>query len=235
MKHEALLLTTLSTNKAAPKWTIGGGRPGSAGLNAGRPGTPGPGTYANNAANRPSPSFGFGTSRREGLPGSQGPGPGQYQPLERPRSAGPVFKFGSSQRAHQMNGGTPGPGSYTPKIDAARREPPKYHISPLRDVNQRNAGTQRTPGPGSYAAPERPQSAKSSPQWGFGTSERARGFNHSGPGPGSYQTDSNFSKGPMYSIRTKMEKYSGSGGYPQDTPGPGRYGGPYTQFSARDR
>lgn len=237
MKEESKLLTTLSNNKAAPKWSMGSGRRTSGSVNSiARPGTPGPGAYgaasAASAAARLSPSYGFGTSRRDQLNSNGLPGPGQYQPQDRPRSAGPVYKFGSSARGKHTNCGTPGPGSYAPNVAVTRNEPPKYYITPRREkALTREYGA--APGPGAYSSPERPQSAKS-PEWGFGTSERARRQHHGGPGPGAYQTRTGLGTGPQYSIRAKTERYPGStGGYPQDSPGPGRYGGPYTQFSAR--
>lgn len=81
-----VLLTNLSQNKQAPKWSFAG-RSGSMSrrfsmpfLNASerRPSTPGPGAYSNQSAKR-TPSFGFGSSGREGL-GSfcASPGPGAY-------------------------------------------------------------------------------------------------------------------------------------------------------------
>lgn len=89
------------------------------------------------------------------------------------------------------------------------------------------------PGPGSYETTgAQPATAPGSPRWGFGSVEArpslvqtSRGaLQSAAPGPGTYVQQPNMGAGPKFSIRGRTE------GRPQSTPGPGSYGGHYTQF-----
>mmetsp|Transcript_98323 Transcript_98323/g.306160 ORF Transcript_98323/g.306160 Transcript_98323/m.306160 type:complete len:221 (-) Transcript_98323:5-667(-) len=218
MAPQGQLITHLSQNKTAPKWSFGGRR----GVGE-RPGTPGPGAYGRGDARSRCPSYGFGTSTRDRSRPSTAPGPGQYT-QERPASAGPRYGFGSSQRGVSCGSGVPGPGSYQPNFTATRIDAPKYTATPRRDIGR---GSSETPGPGSYKAPIRPESAKA-PTWGFGTSTRLNLSGNHSPGPGTYNNDSGLGEnGPKYTVRARTE---GGMGYGPDSPGPGTYGGQYTQF-----
>lgn len=208
--------------RTSPKWSFGGRR------NAGdRPSTPGPGAYDGGSAKIRCPSYGFGTSSRDCSRPSTAPGPGQYG-KERPSSAGPRYGFGSSTRGASSLSGTPGPGSYQPNFAATRLDAPKYTATPRRDLGR---GRNDTPGPGTYQARQRPESAKS-PEWGFGTSGRVDLSNSYSPGPGSYSNQPGIgdgSQGPKYTVRPRIDPAGHTSGL-ADSPGPGTYGGQFTQF-----
>mmetsp|Transcript_67161 Transcript_67161/g.212539 ORF Transcript_67161/g.212539 Transcript_67161/m.212539 type:complete len:104 (-) Transcript_67161:155-466(-) len=94
MPPQGQLITHLSQNTTAPKWSFGGRSDVG-----GRPSTPGPGAYGEASSRFRCPSYGFGTSTRECSRPSTAPGPGQYA-LDHAscRSSG--------------GGDTPGPGTY---------------------------------------------------------------------------------------------------------------------------
>jgi len=217
MPPQGQLITHLSQNTTAPKWSFGGRSDVG-----GRPSTPGPGAYGEASSRFRCPSYGFGTSTRECSRPSTAPGPGQYA-LERPASAGPRYGFGSSQRGPRWGPGTPGPGSYQPNFGATRHDAPKYTARARRDGGR---GPSDTPGPGTYQARQRPESAKS-PEWGFGTSDRLHTGGNYSPGPGTYQSPATLGDGgPKYTCRARNDGAGGGG----ETPGPGTYGGQFTQF-----
>jgi len=220
-------LTRLSQNKCAPKWSFGGRRNGGS-----RPGTPGPGAYAaergGGTGGKISPAYGFGTSARDPseirAAQAAAPGPGQYKPVARPRSATPNYSFGSSnQRGALSNSGTPGPGSYVPNVGPTKGAVPQYTATPRREAGRLAMGHMATPGPGSYQADGRADVEKS-PAWGFGTSMRENNNCEYSPGPGAYSGNAN-RQGPAYTMRSRWD-----GGRHDDTPGPGAHGGMHTQF-----
>mmetsp|Transcript_43261 Transcript_43261/g.122302 ORF Transcript_43261/g.122302 Transcript_43261/m.122302 type:complete len:252 (+) Transcript_43261:79-834(+) len=216
-------LTKLSQNKCAPKWSFGGRRGGE----TLRACTPGPGSYGEAGRSARAPAFGFGTTARDcsGRP-STAPGPGQYQPQVRPRSAVPQYRFATSTRGELGRGDTPGPGAYAPSVGAVKSNAPVYTAAGRRDDRQQDS----TPGPGAYQAAGRLDTHQSkAPAWGFGTSGRDAGNADLTPGPGSYSAGAS-QEGPAYSIRWR---HGGDGlGGGGDTPGSGAgsHGGLYTQF-----
>ncbi|CAE7210611.1 unnamed protein product [Symbiodinium sp. CCMP2456] len=231
-----VLLTHMSQNKQAPKWSFAGKSPGS----GTRPKTPGPGTYGHQTSQScriRQPCYVFGSSARDkaGM-ALASPGPGAYGASEsygskRPRSAGPVF--GRAARGLGSGRDTPGPGAYVPNVNSTRPQFPRHTCTPRRDGadwGRRKCST--TPGPGTYghgaaagAGSESPVS-KSAPRWAFGTADRGVRGNGENPGPGQYDLRSRVA-GPKFSIRCRNELDS-SGLCP--TPGPGAFGGMYTQF-----
>lgn len=218
------MLTSLSNNRTSPKWTFGG-RHGS----ACRPGTPGPGSYASRRESQGSgcPAWGFGTSTREARAASA-PGPGQYDSVGRSRRAAPTYGFGSAPRNCRIPGKqTPGPGAYTPDFNKTGHDAPRYTATPRRSSGAgRSLSRPSTPGPGAYH-PSRRDFPKSSPEWGFGTAERGKTDFGLHPGPGAYTEPSMVGDGPKYTIRGKPDPIAWAG---TDQPGPGQYGGCYTQF-----
>lgn len=230
-------MTTLSHNKTSPKWSMGG-RSGN--VAAKRPTTPGPGAYQHGrVGDKKPPSYGFGTSQRELARTQSAPGPGQYAPMDRHKSGAPQFGFGTSARdGGGGNAGyaTPGPGAYAPNGEATRRGAPKYTATPRRDgASGRGAVAgglgQSTPGPGAYNSTHKSEKPKAA-AWGFGTAARSRGNNQSTPGPGSYHNKPLLGTegghgGPKFSMRSRAEQSTSQ----HVTPGPGGYGGHYTQFS----
>ncbi|CAE6927906.1 unnamed protein product [Symbiodinium sp. CCMP2592] len=209
-----VLLTHMSQNKQAPKWSFAGKSPGS-GI---RPKTPGPGTYGHQTSQScriRQPCHGFGSAARDkaGM-ALASPGPGAYGASEsygskRPRSAGPVF--GRAARGLGSGRDTPGPGSYVPNVNSTRPQFPRHTCTPRRDGadwGHRKCST--TPGPGTYghggaagAGSESPVS-KSAPRWAFGTADRGVRANGENPGPGQYDLRSRVA-GPKFSIRCRNE------------------------------
>lgn len=212
-------LTKLSHNKTSPKWSFGGRR---GGITA-RHGTPGPGSYGDNGWSGRAPSYGFGTSTREGCRPNTAPGPGQYAPQARPKSATPQYRFGTSQRGPSGLSATPGPGSYAPDVTATRQAAPGYTATPRRDSGRRAAVP--TPGPGAYQASARADAEKP-PAFGFGTGARDHWAYNQTPGPGAYDVAKIDHEGPSYSMRHRSDV----GGPISDTPGPGTHSGLSTQF-----
>mmetsp|Transcript_48831 Transcript_48831/g.87937 ORF Transcript_48831/g.87937 Transcript_48831/m.87937 type:complete len:230 (+) Transcript_48831:101-790(+) len=218
--RQGIMLTTMSQNKQAPRWTI----PGRSSGRDSRDSTPGPGAYGAGSRKR-TPSYGFGTATRDQLRPSTAPGPGAYgsPQLSRPASAGPAF--GHSRRANGSGHSTPGPGAYTPNVNSTRQVHPKYTATPRRSGADYSSASFGTPGPGTYGAQGKSPVGKRAPTYGFGTS--LRGHNSSGPspGPGAYNLRSE-GTGPKFSIRCRQEHGPASSA----TPGPGSFGGMYTQF-----
>mmetsp|Transcript_20536 Transcript_20536/g.36434 ORF Transcript_20536/g.36434 Transcript_20536/m.36434 type:complete len:232 (-) Transcript_20536:22-717(-) len=220
---QGLLITTLSQNKVAPKWTIGG----RGGSSSSRPSTPGPGSYSTGApvSRSRNPAYGFGTSSRDGMSAHPSPGPGAYAQQQRPRSAGPCF--GSSRRGLNGDNRTPGLGSYNPNLSSTRFDAPRYTATPRRGAHNEVYSRIGTPGPGHYTSTNSPLhgGGKNAPQWGFGTSHRNNGCNSYSPGPGAYNS-STVGRGPAFSMRCRSDHGVSS----SQTPGPGAFGGMYTQF-----
>jgi len=227
-----VFLTTMSQNKQAPKWSFAG----RYGLANSRPLTPGPGTYGADFRSRRQPGYGFGSCARDQGLSMASPGPGAYGANEshgskRPHSAGPAF--GRARRGLGNGGGTPGPGAYVPNVNSTRPQFPRHTCTPRRDgsVVRRRCST---PGPGTYGdlsggrGNDSPLGTplSSAPRWGFGTSNRGIRANGQNPGPGQYDLRSR-AGGPRFSIRCRNEL---SSSVICPTPGPGAFGGMYTQF-----
>lgn len=226
--HE-VMLTSLSNNRTSPKWTFSG-RYGS----TSRPVTPGPGAYGGTrkeGQGNGCPAWGFGTSTRDAARAVSAPapvpGPGQYDCAAKNRGpTTPAHGFGSARRGSTSDRTTPGPGSYTLDRNKTGQDAPRYTATPRRNSNENPLNRRpSTPGPGAYFQ-ARHEFRASSPEWGFGTSERDKKGAASIPGPGTYTESSSVGDGPKYSIRRKTDCRQGS----KDQPGPGQYGGGYTQF-----
>eukprot|EP00928_Gymnodinium_smaydae_P006095 TRINITY_DN12124_c0_g1_i2.p1 TRINITY_DN12124_c0_g1~~TRINITY_DN12124_c0_g1_i2.p1 ORF type:complete len:263 (-),score=15.26 TRINITY_DN12124_c0_g1_i2:68-754(-) len=221
------LMTKLSQNKTAPKWTIGAKSAGQS-----RPSTPGPGQYAaasRRAGDKRTPAYGFGTSSRDLNRAATAPGPGTYQPEDKAKLAAPRIGFGTGAR-DKVGGGTftaiaPGPGAYSPNFAATRSSAAKYTATPRRD-SLRGQPPQCTPGPGAYTPKTRVET-RNSPQYGFGTSTRTRVCHYHTPGPGAYSADLGLCKegSPKYTIRSRPDGQAED--YLSSNPGPG---GQVTQF-----
>merc|ERR1719424_2244010 len=215
------LLSTFSNVPASPKWSMKGKA-----LNVQKGSTPGPGAYSETTTNKysTSPNYGFGGAAREGIRPASAPGPGQYKPtMAETQSA--KYGFGTSDRVGIKNRhDQPGPASYQipGKMGSGG---PSYSSTTGRRIN---AGYNATPGPGAYQPNEFGQSTyKRKEEWGFGTSPREGKGIGSSPGPGSYEqkTAIDQGEGPKFSMKPRHScKSSGT------TPGPGEYGGIYTQF-----
>lgn len=222
----SVFLTTMSQNKQAPKWSFAG----RYGFANSRLLTPGPGTYGADSRSQRQAGYGFGSCARDQGPLSMAsPGPGAYGASEcyrskRPHSAGPAF--GRARRGLGNGGGTPGPGAYVPSVSSTRPQCPRHSCTPRRDGSARRRCS--TPGPGTYSDCGRAESplSISAPRWGFGTSNRGIRANGQNPGPGQYDLRSR-AGGPRFSIRCRNEL---SSSVLCPTPGPGAFGGLYTQF-----
>mmetsp|Transcript_60357 Transcript_60357/g.167104 ORF Transcript_60357/g.167104 Transcript_60357/m.167104 type:complete len:224 (-) Transcript_60357:76-747(-) len=217
--RSAEFLTKLSSVRTSPKWSFKGNRGSPRSLE-----TPGPGTYGNVGPETPkfrrNPSYGFGTSPREGYRPHTAPGPGQYSPAD-PCTVSSKYGFGTAQRQgnKQAPAVIPGPGSYTHK-EPMGTEGPKYGLTARRE----GARSPEVPGPGAYPSSETTANATQVPKYGFGTSARAARTQSLTPGPGSYNANGTMS-GPKYTMSTRRE-----GGRNVSTPGPGTYCGAHTTF-----
>lgn len=221
VSQSADFLTNLSQVKKNPKWSFAGKGPSR---RAGE--TPGPGAYttapgdSGNSKMTKQPSFGFGTQQRDIRWGGYAPGPGQYSPAD-PNIGSSKYGFGTARRGSGNTGmNNPGPGAYTVG-GRVGVEGPKYTAGGRRDTG-RGAGT---PGPGAYQpGTDAMSTMQHTPKWGFGTSPRGIRAGAANPGPGAYNQGATM-EGPKYSMGSHRDpaKYL-------NTPGPGAYGGPYTQF-----
>mmetsp|Transcript_52435 Transcript_52435/g.93452 ORF Transcript_52435/g.93452 Transcript_52435/m.93452 type:complete len:239 (-) Transcript_52435:95-811(-) len=221
------MLTSLSNVKSSPKWSLHGkARTSGRSIE-----TPGPGSYTHSDPDvnkyKRAPGYGFGVASREGYRPASAPGPGAYSPRDK-KALAASWGFGTSgRRGVPARMDQPGPGCYnTPS--RIGNEGPKYSASPRREMNL-NAST---PGPGSYdsvnpraVSPRGTPAAGSSAKWGFGTSPREGRSLAINPGPGAYDGRSYTDNGPKYSFRGRTGPNN-----PRSSPGPGEYGGAYTQF-----
>eukprot|EP00927_Polykrikos_kofoidii_P057680 TRINITY_DN5184_c0_g1_i1.p1 TRINITY_DN5184_c0_g1~~TRINITY_DN5184_c0_g1_i1.p1 ORF type:complete len:251 (+),score=25.81 TRINITY_DN5184_c0_g1_i1:46-753(+) len=234
MAPQGQLITNLSQNRAAPKWTFAA----RSEEKSARPSTPGPGSYngASRAKERSTPSWGFGKSQRELARTASAPGPGQYQPQDRGRSTTPLFAFGKDARDKKNNFSavTPGPGSYAPNISATKSHAPQYTAMGRRDgassARGLRGGNADTPGPGSYGT-DRSNSCRTL-NGGFGKASRDEKGKDATPGPGAYNSKNIIGgqDAQKYSIRRRVGEAHSGADLHNSTPGPGGYGGLYTQF-----
>lgn len=182
-----VVLTNMSNNKTAPKWTI---RPRLTAKERAQS-APGPGQY--NSTNPSldkfsrSPACGFGTSNRDGRGFVGQPGPGAYTPID-PNWTAKKVNFGSEKRLGMgSRSSTPGPGQYDTRggMDGLMKS------MSARFENGGSMGRRsNTPGPGRYD-PSRKQLDQSEPRWGFGTASRPDLLSTSkSPGPGTYTPNS---------------------------------------------
>jgi len=165
------------------------------------------------------------------------PDPGQYAPVE-PSVTSKMPKQGGYQFSNSDTG----------RIPAANENGAKVIYDPNgengtfdNELNLTNGNTRsprgshgnKNPGPGTYnVVAAAPALAASSPQWGFGTNEARphqtiisrNAIQAPVPGPGTYVQSTCVGAGPKFTMRGRKQD-----GY-LSTPGPGSYGGHYTQF-----
>ncbi|CAE8720929.1 unnamed protein product [Polarella glacialis] len=218
---------------------------------AGKPITPGPGTYEPQSSIDSTTSREARRSRRSSDVGSRGVGfgSGSDRPVAispRQRSASPDSSSGTLSRRSEWFGSSPttvGPGAYSPTGLAKSPKSLKFSAS------SRFADTRApSPGPGSYEQTKSPGAA-------FRSSDRGLRFSEASPrpslakvcrssksmltpGPGSYELASAGSFAELasaagvasarrtkgYTIGVRAKETS------ERSPGPGDYGGHYTQF-----
>lgn len=197
------------------------------------PDAPGPGAYGAPSTEVTSlfqrgPRFAFGSAGREAVGKHKAPGPGSYSCTR--------GDIGSSSRAYSMtprrNPDTkvktdvPGPGAH--QIKSHIGEGPKYSASSRVVEFKQNSG----PGPSDYEQGDRLTLGKT-PRWGFGTSQRLDApmekAHAATPGPGTYLLGSAVGDGPRFSMKARPMGSRGK----DVSPGPGAYGGHFTQFTPR--
>jgi len=184
--------------------------------------TPGPGTYtvvvpqkAKVGKEASAPSFGFGTSPREGASRpATAPGPGQYSTPEASRSRKSVFGTAVRGSTRGTRVQSPGPGTYNSGTTIGK-EGTKITMAGRREGSPRKTDT---PGPGTYHGTSQPaaraKGTSPSPRgasppagrgWGFGTSTRESRPRGTSPGPGQYSTNNNntVGAGPKISMGTR--------------------------------
>jgi hypothetical protein len=199
---------------------------------------PGPGAYAHKEmlGEIGGTSFSRSLQRKELKPRTDSPDPGTYVPVDpsstskMPKQAGYGFGTVNTGRIpvaeNGMKGGADENGLANDADTNGHR--PSQGGSSRVPV----AGQDDIPGPGSYEVIyAAPNTAKSSPRYGFGTLEarpshaRSVAAHGPSPGPGTYAlTVPNRGTGPMFSMRGRMQTQ------PTESPGPGAYGGHWTQF-----
>mmetsp|Transcript_87950 Transcript_87950/g.138842 ORF Transcript_87950/g.138842 Transcript_87950/m.138842 type:complete len:230 (+) Transcript_87950:54-743(+) len=220
------LLSTLSNVQGSPKWSMRGKVVGNR-----KAETPGPGAYNFSSAAstdgigskfKRSPNYGFGGASRDGYRPQSAPGPGQYDAIDPNTDSSAKYGFGTGARIGlKPRSEHPGPASYH-LPEKVGNEGPKYST-----VGRRNMGLSiQTPGPGAYSPDDNATSGYRSPtKWGFGKSPREGRNIGQSPGPGAYSQKDSIQDGPKYSMKGRNELFV----RPQ-SPGPGEYGGVYTQF-----
>lgn len=220
-----IVLTSQSVHKNAPKWSMTArGKARERGSTA-----PGPGQYIPVAADKDkfnrTPSYGFGTSSRDGKSFRGLPGPGSYTP-QNPNFFSPKWAMGSESRLGPVRRSqTPGPGEYDTR---GNMEGLQKSFSARLDggaLGKRSL----TPAPGNYDV-KHIQVEEAGQRWGFGTSSRPELLGKSKtPGPGSYEYASALSGSPTtancpkYTLKPRRNPLKSA-----ETPGPA---GPYTQFA----
>jgi len=213
-------LISLSSVKAAPKWSITGKSSSRQQL------TPGPGTYEEvgpeRSRQRRGSAFGFGTSPRETGCRHSSPGPGQYSPAD-PRMTSSKHGFGTSQRQGARPGpptSNPGPGAYAHK-EVLGADSQKSSLVPRRE----GVRSPDVPGPGTYPANDSSDvKMQKSPKFGFGTSPREVRVSHKTPGPGTYDSEARVG-GPRCTMTCRRQLAK-----TLESPGPGAYCGMQTSF-----
>jgi len=214
----------------SPRWTFKGSS-GPSKFND----TPGPGSYGTLAVDPTSryqrgPRYGFGTSNRDALSRPKVPGPGSYQ-LHRgnvEKNGSPMTKMTPRRNPDtKVKTDVPGPGAH--EIKSRFGEGPSFSSPNYSDGNRLTFVKQSGPGPDRYEHNDEVRYERT-PRWGFGTCPRmdAPGKAHSKtPGPGSLATT--IGKGPAISMKARP-----LGTRTEPTPGPGQYGGHWTQFRRKD-
>jgi len=196
--------------------------------------TPGPGSYGTLQADPTSryqrgPRFGFGTSTRDAIKPPKAPGPGSYQ-----LSRGNVGTNSSAMSTMtprrnpdvKVKTDIPGPGAH--EIKSRFGEGPSFSSPNYSDGNRLTFVRQSGPGPDKYEHNDQVRYERA-PCWGFGT----HGMDASGkaqsktPGPGMLA--STIGKGPAISMKSRP-----LGTRTEPTPGPGQYGGHWTQFRRKE-
>ena len=147
------------------------------------------------------------------------PGPGAYSATD--RLLGRRHKFPSAKRKLSYTDKEtwyPGPGSYSP---SARVGTPAFSFGSRISTACRSL----SPGPTQYSIKE----TSSAPLWSFRKSERClEGASLvSNPGPGTYNTITESCNSPAFTLKSRIP----IPGPRLNTPGPGAYGGLYTQFT----
>lgn len=173
---------------------------------------PGPGAY-DPGLQHPIPTHSFGTARKSSPSfGPETPGPGSYdQPKE---STGPVFSM-AAREERDPDRSSPGPGHYdTSKYDRLKSRPQTAKIG--TEPRSRERKEDPVPGPGQYD----PASKQQGPVWGFGSEQRDKQGENSGPSPGSYDVG-DMRTSQAYSISGKPISPKADA-----SPGPGSYNPP---------
>lgn len=234
------LITTLSTIRRNPKWTMQGRDNADDKATMQRiMSAPGPGQYGNPKTYK-FPRQGaalFGTGDRDSGMSSkmQKPAPNQYNP--QPTKASTMreisrYSFPKSERVDEgmeraKRCRTPGPGAYDIK-------PMLDRMSPLLTSRRVDQHRSTTPGPGAYSTPRELGGSR----WGFGKAVRPDMTNKNNtayPGPGNYPVPS--ALGGKNPLCRSMPQFTLTPRRPDDqlknarkTPGPGAHGGCYTTF-----
>jgi len=217
---KSVVLTMMSTNKTAPKYSI---RPRLSQKERAQS-APGPGAYGFTNPDKDkfsrTPAFGFGSSNRDGRAFVGQPGPGAYTPID-PNWTAKKVNFGSEKRLGLgSRSSTPGPGTYDTR---GGMEGLQKSISGRLDGGAMGRRS-LTPGPGQYNPNF--SSTESAPRYGFGSASRPNLLGASKmPGPGTYtpNCDAIEQSPPRYTLKPRRNPLKSS-----ESPG---IGPTYTQFA----
>lgn len=187
--------------------------------NLGKEAVPGPGAYEKaEDLTEHATTFGGAPRVKEFKPRTESPDPGHYNAVD-PASTSRMSKqsgygWGTSDTGRILNGDSrkspneKGPTPQPPKSPRISNPGPgSYNVVDYQDGGQRGAAARSF---GSEAS--RPS---------LGLQSRS---SLATPGPGTYVRGSKIGEGPKYSMRSRSAEKSKS------TPGPGQYGGSWTQF-----
>jgi hypothetical protein len=166
--------------------------------------TPGPGNYNinENKIFRKSPSFKFGSEKRENFNiNLNNPGPGNYNLGNIIYNKKPSYGFGKEKKGELPDEKFPGPGQYEIRDTSSG---PKITIAQKLNYNQNEGKKDSNPAPGMYNIQNNTDFIlHKSPSFKIGTSERKSLSNQENtPAPGTYNTyiDGIKNKSPSWKI-----------------------------------
>lgn len=177
---------------------------------------------------------------RLGQDKESGPGPGTYQHQqelgEGPTTA--IFRSSAGRKPGKVYTEVPDPGQYLPAdpSDTSKMQRGSAYgfggaVTGRFWEEESPRGGRESPGPGSYNI----DPLEPSQLWGFGKSQMRPSMSNPSraalesaalPGPGAYTNGGTImgQDGPKFSMRARFPEHL------EETPGPGAYGGHYTQF-----
>jgi hypothetical protein len=196
---------------------------GRLGEKAEKEGNPGPGQYHHKEMLGQEPGgtlFVRSPRRKESKPRNYTPtpDPGTYTAVD-PTATSKMPRQVAASFGELNTGRIPENGATNGAAEANLQSPRRVRHSPKQDL----------PGPGHYNVANPYSVATTTPQWGFGTYEARANVvpkaAQQAPGPGHYVKQTAMGVGPKFTISRRPDDRH------VESPGPGAYGGHWTQFS----